>query len=290
MSALPVHATPQIVAAFNQLSRRVLRLRDIELLLETHRDEWKLAKNTSVPTLIASLNKKGQLREVKLAFPRRPETVYLWGAPSALAVAAGLTSKAYLCHDTAMRLHGLTSRTAKAIYVNIEQRPNYPSDEPLRQHAIDTAFSRKQRLTKHRAHFEKHTIVVVNGKHTNGLGVTTLISDGETLRVTGIERTLIDITVRPAYAGGPASVLAAFRRAHGRFKPQALAEMLDGIGFVYPYRQPIGFYLERSGRYAAKDLDVFRKQPFANDFYLDYAMTERTYVKRWRLYVPAGLR
>ena len=49
---------------------------------------------------------------------------------------------------------------------------------------------------------------------TNALGVIEIQgSEDETLKVTGIERTLIDIAVRPVYAGGVFEVLKAYKLA-----------------------------------------------------------------------------
>src|SRR5882672_4945604 len=50
---------------------------------------------------------------------------------------------------------------------------------------------------------QKPRIVLLSGKHTGRLGVTkTLGPQGEQLELTDLERTLIDIAVRPTYAGG----------------------------------------------------------------------------------------
>ena len=62
---------------------------------------------------------------------------------------------------------------------------------------------------------------MLSGKHTNDLEVQkALLSNGAKVRVTSVERTFIDITVRPTYAGGVHQVLESYRRAKG--KPQVL--------------------------------------------------------------------
>jgi hypothetical protein len=49
---------------------------------------------------------------------------------------------------------------------------------------------------------------VLSGKHTGGLEVREMpLASGAKVRVTSLERTLIDATVRPGYVGGVASVL-----------------------------------------------------------------------------------
>lgn len=283
-------AAGTIFQTFDRLRDPVLRQRDISAILETNRKAWRLALSTNFTTFVKFLTTQGKLRRVSLQFPYRPETLFTWGSVSTLAIAVASKPKAYLCQHTAMELHQLTKEKSRVIYANCEQRPLPSSEGPLRQQAIDTALRRPQRVTKYRARLGKHAVWVLNGKHTDGLGVDTVnAADGYPLRVTGIERTLIDITVRPAYAGGPERVLEAFRRARGRFSVAALATMLKRMAFVYPYHQSIGFYLERAG-YTDEDLSHFRTPVFTHDFYLAYAMKGPAYSSSWRLHYPADLR
>jgi predicted transcriptional regulator of viral defense system len=283
-------AAETISKFFDALQNPVLRQRDVIAILDENRDGWRLPQNTHYTDLVKLLSTKGKLRRIVLAFPYKPETLFVWGKVSPMAVAVAAKPQAYLCHHTAMDLHQLTEGKSRVIYANWEQPPQAPSDGPLLQHGIDLAFRRRQRITKYRASFDKYTLCVINGKKTNALGVTSMNDpDGRPLRVTGIERALIDITVRPAYAGGPARILEAFRRGRGRFSVPDLAAMLTRMEFVYPYHQAIGFYLERSG-YGEKDLASFRKLPQTHDFYLDYAMKSPAYSTNWRLHHPADLR
>lgn len=285
-----VLAGPSIVEQFDSSSKRVYRFRDIEYILANDREKWNLARATRTEEFLKFLIATGDLREEVLAFPQQTETLFVWKNASPFLIAAAARPHAYLCHETAMFLHGLRDGELQNIYINAEQRPHSPSDGPLRQHAIDNAFKRPQRLTKNQAKLGKHTLHLINGMHTSGLGVVTKNDpDGRPLRVTGVERTLIDITVRPAYAGGSASVLEAFRRAHGSFTVAGLAATLQKMGFVYPYHQAVGFYLERTGHYSPRELDPLREPRRTRDFYLDYAMKTPAYSKPWRIYYPSDL-
>ncbi|MFC4275817.1 hypothetical protein [Achromobacter aloeverae] len=78
--------------------------------------------------------------------------------------------------------------------------------------------------------------------------------------MTNLERTLIDITVHPAYAGGVFEVLNAFQLAKEQVSVDALAAMMKVIGHTYPYHQAIGFYVERAG-YRSSLLDLIRQVP-----------------------------
>ena len=110
------------------------------------------------------------------------------------------------------------------------------------------------------------------------------------LRLTDVERTLVDIAVRPFYAGGVAEVLKAYRRAAQRASVNRLAGMLRKLAYVYPYHQAIGFYLEAAQAYDKKTVDLFHGRfDYEFDFFLSYGMKDTEYVSRWRVHVPRGL-
>ncbi len=231
-----------------------------------------------------------QLQEVRLDLPHRAETLYVWGEVSPLALAVSAKPEAYLTHYTAMSLHELTEQVPKTIYVNVEQRPHFPNPDSLTQESIDRAFRNAQRTTTNFVEHEGHRLMFVNGRFTRQLGVIDhRLTTGETVRVTDIERTLIDIAVRPAYSGGVAEVGRAYATGLPRIDIARLAEYLAKMEFVYPYEQVIGYYLERTG-VKPDELELFRREPFRFDFYLAHGMRARDTekVERWRLIVPKG--
>ncbi len=111
---------------------------------------------------------------------------------------------------------------------------------------------------------------------------------GGMLPVTKLERTLIDITVRPRYSGGIVHVLDAFRGAKGRARVPVIVATLKQLGYVYPYHQAVGFLLERAGFEPGK-LEPLRALGLEFDFYLVHGMKDRDYDKNWRLFFPKGL-
>lgn len=72
--------------------------------------------------------------------------------------------------------------------------------------------------------------------------------DGKDVDVTDLERTLIDVVVRPAYAGGINQVAQAYKQAAHRVDVDHMIKLLKNMQYVYPYHQSIGFLLERAGR------------------------------------------
>ncbi len=279
-----------IVKAIEASAAPVFRQKDLSALLQENRAFWRLAQSTTLPKFIEFLLASTKFRRVHLALPHRPETLFAWGDVSPYVIAAAAKPNAYICHFSAMRMHELTDQVPETIYANHEQRPLPHPAGGLTQRAIDAAFRGKQRMTKNIAAMGDYRLCLINGKHTGQLGVVSMKDDaGVEFRVTGLERTLIDITVRPYYAGGVGEVLEAFRRGASRVSINKLSAMLKQIDFVYPYEQSIGFYLQRSGVYEPSRLEMFRKRKFTHDFYLTYAMKEKEYSPEWRLFFPAGL-
>lgn len=206
--------------------------------------------------------------------------------PTTLHYATSLRSGSYLCHLSAVYLHGLTDQLPRTYYVNKEQSPKQPSSGDLSQTAIDRAFSRPQRKSKYEFRFGKDRVVLLSGKNTGRLGVETDIRTN--LDVTDIERTLIDITVRPRYSGGVFQVSKAYQTAVSEVNIAKLLRFLGRIDYKYPYHQSIGFYLWRAG-VPDSELQPFKSLGMDFDFYLDYSIAHPVYNKLWRVYHPQGV-
>jgi hypothetical protein len=68
-----------------------------------------------------------------------------------------------------------------------------------------------------------------------------------------------------------------------------LTALLSKLGYVYPYHQAIGFYLEKAGSYRDAQVTLLERIEMSFDFYLTHQMKETEYSPRWRLYYPKGL-
>jgi hypothetical protein len=158
----------------------------------------------------------------------------------------------------------------------------------LTQTGIDRAFANKQRETRLIYRFDDSEVAIVWGKSTGNLEVIEMNYRGTNLRVTSIERTLIDIAVRPAYAGGPLQVLAAYRGAMEKVSVGVLVATLRKLEYVYPFHQAIGFYMERAG-YPESKYTRLKELGLKFDFYLSYGVKDPEYVPNWRIYIPKGL-
>lgn len=291
-------AKPDIVRTFAE-GPNVLHVRDLSHVFDEHRANWRLAKSMSLSAFVRYLLEKTELKEARFKFPLREVVGYTWGEVPLLEKLLGLMDNSYLSHYTAVRIHGLTEQMPKTIYLSQTKgssSASYRSSEPetYDQSAIDQAFSRPPRASKNEIELPKEgvRVVLLHGAYQAAAGVTvgTMNLGGDKdlkLKYTNLERTLIDIVVRPFYAGGVFEVAKAFENAKGRLSVNSMAAMLTHLTYGYPYHQAIGFYLERAG-YKKSLLDLFAKRPMERDFYLTHDMGRTSFNSRWRLHLPEG--
>jgi predicted transcriptional regulator of viral defense system len=284
-------AKRDIFMLFSKASQKIYSETEITGVLREHRHTWRLAGSAKVPDFISFLEKQGDLKKHQFRSERynRKITRYTWGKASLYELALSIKQRAYLCHATAVTLHGLGKLDRKTIYLNVEQSAKPMGSSSLAQVGIDRAFSGKQRQSNLIYTYNSSSIVMIAGKNTNRLGVEEIAGPAsETIQVTNLERTLIDIVVRPAYAGGTSQVLKAYRAAKDRISVDRLVAILKQLAYVYPYHQPIGFLMQRAG-YPEPGIDQLRALGLNHDFYLAHGLQQPEYSKDWRLFYPKDI-
>jgi hypothetical protein len=282
-------ATPDIEQYFANSAQRVYTRTELNAILAEHRSSWQLPKNATSRKFIDFLVEKTKLKKVILSNERYGSIErYAWGQVSPYLLGLSIRRGSYLSHATAVFLHALTDQIPKTVYVNHEQTAKPKPTGTLSQEALNRAFGNNQRRSNYVFRNEDRQFTVLSGKQTGELGVIVMAGPaGETLRVTGLERTLIDIVVRPDYAGGPYQVLQAYKSAKQKMSVNTLIATLKKLDYVYPYHQAIGFYMQRAG-YEVERLQRISKLPIDFDFYLAHSIREKTYDPLWHLYYPKG--
>lgn len=280
-------ALPQITKYFANQNNKIFTHKEIAKFVSSNRQEWNLAKNTSLKEFIIFMVQNGNLKHLNFPFPNREEVRYTWGTVSLLETLLTLKVKSYFSHHTALQLHGLTLNPIHTIYLNHEQILR-PQATYLEQKNIDLAFRNRARASNNLIDLEGKRIFILNGKNTNQLGVIDQTFNFEgfesKVRVTDLERTLIDITVRPIYSGGIQTVQKAFELAKERVSIPRLLHILSKLKHLYPYHQAIGYYLEQAN-YKKEDIELLKAIPQEFNFYLTNQIDDPLFNEKWKLFV-----
>jgi hypothetical protein len=223
--------------------------------------------------------------------------VYLLEEVSPYEIALSLRPSAYFSHYSALVINDLTENNPKIIYINNEQTKKNvdKKNSVLTQKKVDYAFSKPMRRTNNIAKFNykkiEYKVYMLNGKNTSKLGVTTKqpIGFSRPVKVTNIERTIIDTVVRPPYSGGVEEIANSFYNASDNISINKLIAYLRKIDYVYPYENAILFYSNKAN-YSDTKIRLINKYIAEknNDinFYLDYQMVNKTLDSKSRVYYP----
>jgi hypothetical protein len=277
---------------FASKPEEVLDDAELERLFMDKFHEWNLPPSMTPYSFIQMLLTRSSLEKLHLRSKHYSSLVlYNWkGAATPFTVALFLQSnQAFFSHASAMWIHGLGENN-KQIFVNKEQSPKPTRASSLSQESIDWAFQNQQRRSKMAYQYKGSTITILNGKNTGRADVeTTTAPTGQEVDVTSKERTLIDIVVRPAYSGGVAQVLEAYRRARGRVSVPNMLKLLDRFDYAYPYHQSIGFYLKKA-QYGEEDQRLAKTKDVMFNFYLSHALRNPSFDPEWKIYFPQSLK
>jgi hypothetical protein len=280
----------RLEADFDQQPKRVFSSSDLASFAVSRQFDWDLSRKMGPDAFIDLLLERTKMMRIKLKSQDYPQVVrYLWGSNIApVLVALSIKPHSYCSHGSALWVHGLGGQE-RQIYVNSEQSQKPGNRNQLAQDAIDRAFLRPQRKSRLVYTYENATIVVLNGKHSGRLEVERAKTpSGEEVEATSLERTLVDITVRPSYAGGVASVVKSFQIARGKASVERLLRILGTLEYAYPYHQSIGFYMRQS-YYSETELDLVRRLGTKYNFYLDYGMKDRAFDGEFKVFYPKSI-
>jgi hypothetical protein len=283
-------AKEKIEKYFNKLPRKAFTIKALEIIFNDQQSNWKIPESKKSFNFIAFLKQKEFLLTWKFYHGESNNEVIIhsWKTSDLLTVISGLKNRAYFTHYSAMFIHGLTEQVPKTYYLNLEHSgPMQTRNSILTQESIDGAFSKEQRKSGEQFRFNLLNIILLNGQHTGRLGVVDKIEREINYSYTDLHRTLIDIAIRPAYAGGVFEVLKAYENAKSSFNPSLLKKYLDELNFIYPYNRVIGFYLDKAG-YPESTLTLFKEKMDLN-FYLTYKMKNPQFDSKWKLFYPRGL-
>jgi len=262
-------------------------------LIAGNRATWGFPKSWSIQHISRILLEGGWLQTVSLTSDLyRSKTRFASRLASRFQIALSIRKGSYLSHATAASLHSLIEADASITYVNKEQSPKN-SPRNLSQDSIDRAFLRPPRESNYRFWQmdpqNATQYVILNGKFSRDFGVEWMErTEFGRLRLSNLERTLVDLVVRPQYSGGSSLVLNAYLKAQANVDVNRLMYTLEQLNYAYPYHQAIGFLMARAGFERSK-YELFKKPGLKFDFYLMHGMTKPLYDPDWKLYYPQDL-
>ena len=206
-------AKQDIVDTFENKKSTIYTYDGLSKILKDYEKPWRLPISMSIAEFVDLLIRKTKMQKLILRFPNRIITMFAWGEASVFGICSSLAKRGYLSHYTALFVHGLTDQIPKKIYVTQEQTPKNVKETPLAQVDIDRAFSKSSRISNNIARLGNYDVCLLNGQFTDNIGVIEQEHETNQIRVTGIERSLIDAIVRPVYCGGIQEVLKAFEKS-----------------------------------------------------------------------------
>ena len=212
-------------------------------------------------------------------------------------IALSLKSKSFLSHYSALYVHDLTINNPKEIYINTEQtlKPRNEANSKLTQGKIDFAFSKPMRKTKNTFLFRyngiMYTVFLLNSKNTRNTGIIKkkAFEFSKAINVTNLERTLIDVTVRPNYSGGSSEILEAYKSASLLIDFNRMKLYLKKFDYIYPYEKAILLYIKYIGNsdLLEKLYKAWYKRIDDNlNFYLDYQIADSKLDTNLNIYYP----
>lgn len=285
-------ALPQIEVYFAQLEEKAFTTNDLTAIFEGNRHQWKIAAYRTSKDFMRFLKERGVLQVRRLKHQPTGSIKTILSKKDSTYYDVGLTIKkeGHLSNYTAMVLHELTLQIPKTVYVSYMKNQTGASNNPpnisLTQDSIDSAFSKPQRLTSdvYKSEADGYRLYFVQKNYTSKeLG----LEKRKNFKFTDLERTILDITVRPAYSGGVFQVLEAYIAAKRKIDTKKLFEYLNELNYIYPYHQLVGFYLEKAG-YDKAALDLFSNKISSYKFYLTYNISNKQYDEKWKIFYPKG--
>lgn len=281
-------AKSQITSYLLDNKTKAYTFADIGKIFHSKRDEWKIASYRTTKHFINFIENNKILELVKLKHLTKGtvKQIFIIPGTNKFNIAQTIKKDGYISYYSALKIHQLTLQNPKSIYISFDKYGAYENADFLYQDSIDNAFSKPQRQTSeiYKSEVDDTRYVFVQ-KKTDSLLVG--ISENNGIHYTDLERTLIDIVIRPAYSGGVFEVLEAYINAKDRVDLDIMVKYLDQLNYVYPYYQLIGFYLEKAG-YNTNDTNLFLERKTDFKFYLTYNISNKKFNEKWNIYYPNG--
>lgn len=281
-------AKSKIEQYFDNNDKIIYGIHDLMIIFNSNNKKWNLSYATTFQKFVDFLIEKSYLEKIDLG----AKILYGWkinkyGEDIVYEIAINLKPRSYISHYSAMFLNNMTEQIPKTIYVTYDRETKLVNrNKKLEQSKIDLAFSEKKEAKEVSYTFNGYRFVLVNSPSSEKIGVKSImLSTGLIIPVTNVERTLIDIIVRPELSGGIHEIIKAYKSVD-TVQIVKLKTYLRKKEYVYPFEQAIGFCLEYAGIDQEKVDLFFEDCELEYNFYLDRGLENPKFSNRWKLYYP----
>lgn len=232
-------------------------------------------------------NNKSSSHEIYVFYPEE-QNIY--------TIANGLEKNRYISHYSALHANQLILDQSGKIFLKRERKTTSLRKD-LNQKDVDISFSLPMRASSlvYNITWDKkeYSIILIEGTGNQKLGINKIyINDFSYFYCTDIERTLIDIVMRPRYAGSLDNIVIAFNNVKDDIDLEYLATILNTLNPMYPYENNIAFFMY-AANYPLKKIDLFLSKinlkKVNYKFYLDYQMISKKYNEDFNVYYPSDL-
>ena len=191
-----------------------------------------------------------------------------------------LEKKSFFSMSTALNILNLTNERSDFVFVSKERATRLEFDsKTIKQENIDNAFSKKPRRTTAHNKIKEYSIVMLESNNTNEYEVINYNG----YRVSSVNRVFVEAISNIQYFKNPDFLLKIFKEIKKELNLKKIYDVITNFGFIYPYYQLAGFYLERIGFKKDELVHFYNKRSNLN-FYTHKNQLNYDYNEYWKIY------
>ncbi len=216
--------------------------------------------------------------------------------PSILELLEGVCNsgaKYYLSHQSALYFNELIEQRPLNYYISRESKDRKKGEkDTYNPRLIKQSFMKSHRVTSKYFSYEGYKSYILEKQDLKNTGVIEKrVKDQDkyiSIRMTDVERTLLDAVIAPQYSGGILTTINCFEKAEINLK--YLFQLYSIYSPFYPYWQALGLILEKlKGSEVGYIWDSFFSDQ-KKEFYLDRKFRSSwLYSDKWQIHYPKGV-
>lgn len=215
-----------------------------------------------------------------------------------LELIPAFAEKSFASYFCALFFNGLINQVPKTFHISLERKTrgkrSVNSYAQLDKYKVRDTFMKTPIQTQNIAAYERRKYIFIEREFTEMLGVIDIRASAMkkeiSIKVTDLERTLLDCIISPHRAGGIDTVFDSFKSAKNKLDIGKLYYYYTKLNFLYPYWQRIGFILQRTigHELSAKWEELMNQKKY--EFYLMHEYKINWLLdKKWKIFYPKML-